>query len=329
MRLDEMEKFRAERKWFQLCNAIIDSVEEHPVDQLVNMFLDCVGQIHPKSSSEVFLLLAEKLPVEEGVRILTVGLESLDNVVMYSGGFEVEKASLEIKRCLLLIELGETKGIEKKLFEWKSLRMPKDVSIMYNLLGFRLYEKMQNVEGAFPYLFRYMELCPKSEMMDVLVRYGLLSREFFNFTSITSHPGFDGMRNKDLREILILFREGDIDGLEKYEKKFNGMFGGDSEGVREKMYITALLNLCFNEGERQIPFEKIEKSLNISSETSTYIVLKSFGLGLINGWIDGENRVLCFSGVCPRALQPGEISRIKDKFYSWEKRVHEVISMLK
>lgn len=328
MQIGEVEKLKNERKWSQLCDAIIESVDTNPIEQLVNIFLECVSQIHPKSSCGVFLMLSDKLPPEEGIKILTTGREMLDRIVLYSEDFDVEKAAIEIKKCLLLVELGELKGIEKKLFEWKSLKMPRSVSSMYNILGFRFYEKVQNVENALVYLLRYTELCPEEDTMDVLVRYALLSKDFFNFTSITSLPGFNTIKNKSLERIFLLFREGDIEGLKRNNEEFDKMFGDEANAVREKIYIVALLNLCFAEPSKKVHLEKIENSLNISNRMSVYIILKSFGLGLIEGWINGENRTMHFNSLIPRTLQIDEIARMKDRFNIWEHKVREVISIL-
>lgn len=329
MDIGEIKKLQAERRWLQLCSAVVASIDRCPATQLLELFMQSAANIHPKSSSEVFLALSERLSPEEAIGMLATGQDILDNAVLYSGAFENEKALLEIRRCLLLVELDRVKGVEKKLFEWKGLKMCRRMQAMYNLLGFRLYEKMQNIESAFAYLLQYVELCPDADVMDVLVQYALLSKDFFNFTSVASLPGFEAMKSKSLRMLLLLFRDGDIKGLEECDGTFVETFGDCSEVVREKIYMTALLNLCFAEPEKSIRLDVIESALHISPKICVYMVLKSFGLGLIKGWIDGEAQMLHFSSLLPRSLQPEELSRIRDKFDAWRQRVCEVVSMLK
>ncbi|KAG5859106.1 hypothetical protein KMI_09g15340 [Encephalitozoon hellem] len=328
MEFDRIRKLQGERKWLQFCSMIIDSMNTHPIDKLLDVFLESAGQVHPRSSYEVFLAFSERLAPEEGIRVLALGRNIIEGSLLYSEPFEVEKMLLDIKKCLLLVEINEIKGVEKMLFEWKGFKMPKNVRIMYNFLGFKFYQKIQNVEAAFSYLLRYVSLLGSEELIDTLVEYALLSKEFFNFTLITSLPGFSKMRNKDLKEIFMMFREGDIRGLEGKNDEFNKIFGDNASIVKEKAYVIALINICFAEAEKKISIKKIEESLKIPSKMVIYIVLKSFGLGLISGWINGEEGILYFDSLIPRALQKEEVVKLKEKYDVWEKKVQEVIAML-
>ncbi|AFN84166.1 hypothetical protein EROM_111850 [Encephalitozoon romaleae SJ-2008] len=328
MEFDKIKKLQGERKWMQFCCMIIDSMNTHPIDKLLDVFLESAGQIHPRSSYEVFLAFSERLAPEEGIRVLAIGEDIIGGSVLYSELFEVEKMILEIKKCLLLIEINELKGIEKRLFEWKNLKMPRNVRIMYNLLGFKFYQKIQNVEAAFSHLLKYVNLSETEELMDTLVEYALLSKEFFNFTLIASLPGFDKMKNKNLKEIFMMFREGNVKGLEEKHNKLNEIFGSSADIIKEKAYMIALINICFSEVGKKVSIKKIEELLKIPSKMVIYIVLKSFGLGLINGWIDGEEGILYFDSLIPRALQKEEVVKLKEKYDIWEKKVQEVIVML-
>ncbi|ADM12685.1 uncharacterized protein Eint_111860 [Encephalitozoon intestinalis ATCC 50506] len=329
MELNRIKELQKERKWMQFCNAIIDSMDSFPLNELLDAFLESAGQIHPRSSYEVFLAFSERLNPEEGIRVLALGEETIRNSVLYSETFEVEKMFLEMKRCLLLIEIGELRGIEKKLFEWKGFRMPKNVRIMYNFFGFKLYQKIQNVEEAFSHLLRYVNLSGSEELMDCLVEYALLSKEFFNFTLITSLPGFDKMNNRDLKEIFLMFREGNVERLEEKYGKFTEIFGSNADVVKEKAYMIALINICFSEAEKKVSIKKVEELLKIPNKMVIYIILKSFGLGLISGWIDGEKGILYFDSLIPRALQKEEIQKLKEKYEIWEGKVQEIVAMLK
>ncbi|CAD26106.1 hypothetical protein [Encephalitozoon cuniculi GB-M1] len=329
MEFDRIRELQRERKWMQFCCAIVDSMDSLPTDKVLNIFLESAGQVHPRSSCEVFLMFSERLNPEDGIRILAIGEEIIRNTILYSEPFEVEKMLLEMKRCLLLVEINDLKGIEKKLFEWKSLKMPKNVRTMYNLLGFKLYQKIRNIEAAFTHLLKYINLSESEDLMDTLVEYAMLSKEFFNYTLITSLPGFNKMKNRELKEIFIMFREGNVKGLEKRYNKFTEIFGSYADIVKEKAYMIALINICFLEVEKKVSVKKIEELLEISNKMAIYIVLKSFGLGLISGWIDGEEGTLYFDSLIPRALQKEEIVKLKEKYDVWEKKVHEVIAMLK
>lgn len=329
MELDRVRQLQRERKWMQFCSLIIDCMGSSPMDKLLDIFLESAGQAHPRSSCEVFLAFAERLSPEEGIKVLAIGEKIIREAVLYSESFEVEKMLLDMRKCLLLVERGDLKGIEKKLFEWKGVKMARNVDMMYNLLGFKLYEKIQNIEVAFPYLLRYVRASESEDLVDTLVEYAMLSKEFFNFTLITSLPSFEKMKSSSLREIFVMFREGDIRELKNRHDKFTEIFRDRSEIVEEKIYMIALINICFSETEKRISIKKVEELLEISNKTAVYIILKSFGLGLIEGWMDGEKGILYFDCLVPRVLQTEEITKLKEKFNSWEQRVHEVISMLK
>ena len=129
--------------------------------------------------------------------------------------------------------------------------------------------------------------------------------------------------------MFVLFREGNIDELERMNKKLVEKFETNSELVKEKMYMIALTNLCFAEREKKIPIRKIEEMLRIPRKIVIYIIMKSLGLKLICGWINGEEDALYFDSLAPRTLQPKEIMEIRGKFGRWRGRIHEVISMLK
>ncbi|KAM0671845.1 hypothetical protein CWI42_121840 [Ordospora colligata] len=329
MGLEEIHELQRQRKWMQFCRLIMDSVDKISTEMLLGVFLESVNLIHPRTLCEVFLVLAAKLPPRDGVDLLNKGQETISSCVLYSEDFEAEKAMMEMKKCLLLIGMNEFKGIETRLFEWRRMKMTKDMQAMYNFVGFKLYQGIGNIEASFSHLLKYVKLTNASGLTDTLVEYGMLSKDFFNFTAITSLPCFSNIKSNDLREMFVLFREGNIDELEMMNKKLVEKFGTNSELVKEKMYMIALTNLCFAEREKKIPIRKIEEVLKIPRKVAIYIIMKSLGLKLICGWINGEEDALYFDSLAPRTLQPKEIMEIQGKLGRWRRRIHEVISMLK
>jgi 26S proteasome regulatory subunit N9 len=328
MSLDEIRKLQGERKWLQFCNAIILACGSESIDELLSLYAAALPNIHPQSLTKVSLRLAEALDADRAIELLEATQNAVRNSVMYGEAFDTETTTLEIRRLLFLVEKNELSGVERRLYEWKHLEMEEITKSMYCFLGYKFYEKIGNVEGAFDHLFLYAKLNPDANVIDELLRYALLSREFYNFNSVAVLPNFESSRSKELKKLFLLFKDGDTNGLSKCSSDLERLFGDSAEMVREKIYIIGLLNICFSEPEKMVHFSRIEGELGISGEMATYVVLKSLGLGLIDGWINGENRILYFNGIVPRVLKAEEIERMKMKFESWRKRVEEVVKTL-
>lgn len=328
MEIEKITKYKDQRKWAQFSRMIVKNVNDNNSQQLCTMFLDNIHQIHPKTITETALAMTGSLKPESAIELLNTAKEAIHTSILYSGNFELEVVSLEIVKSLILVEQGELEGIEKNIYGWKNLMMNERMLTMYNFLAFKFYDKIHNLENAFKYLFEYVKLNPEANLMEVLTMYSLVSYEFFNFTSISTLPGFEAVKEESLLKIFTAVQAGDISFITPNQKTLTDIFQNKAEIITEKVHMIALVNLCFYEPKKQLSFEAIEESLQIDSAKCNYYLLKALGLGLIKGWIDGGKRTLYFDSIAPRALNNDQILQMKSQFHDWKLRVKTIIKCL-
>jgi 26S proteasome regulatory subunit N9 len=328
MVLEEIKKFQGERKWLQFCDCIADACSAVPRDELLKLYTASIPNIHPKSLTKATLLIIEGLPADRAIEILELTQNAIKDSIVYGGFFDKELMRLEIAKLLLLVERGELNGVEKRIYEWKGLEMDAVMKSTYHLLGFNFYTKLGDPDSAFDHLFIYAKHSPETNVMDKLLKHALLSKRFYDFNSIAALPRFESCKDRELKKIFLLSKNGDVSGLSKCGNTLSKIFGAHAEIVRQKVYIIALLNICFSAPEKMVPLDRITSDLEISEEMCGYIVLRSFGLGLIDGWIDGENKVLYFNGTVPRVLNAEEIKQMAGQFENWKNKVRDVVRRL-
>jgi hypothetical protein len=250
---------------------------------------------------------------------------------------------LEIKKCEYLIDSNVLCEVEKKIYEWKPLPMNKKASKMYHKICYKYYEIIGNNEDGFDSLIKYLDLLnieegeKTSNLAGKLVRFALLNKCVYNFTSVALHPIFPHLSDEGLKAIFLAYQNGDIHFVENNLSVIEERFPGYSSFLKEKIYLVALVNMSFYKAGGKLYFDEIQARLGIKEELVICILLKALGLNLIRGRINGEKRgringekkIITFTHVLPRVLSIEELKEMKKKFTQWRIKVNKVFELMK
>ncbi|EOB11604.1 26S proteasome non-ATPase regulatory subunit 13 [Nosema bombycis CQ1] len=323
---NSLKFYKNNRQWYQLCKEIIKSITKDNSNIIYSLYLESITQYHPLTITESSLLISKYLQFKDAISLLEKSKNVIKECNMYHGDFNIQIVHLEIQMCLYKIEIGEFKQIEKKLYEFKKMDLPVKVYELYNFLGFKYFEKTGNIEYCINYLINYIELSKDKTYYEILAKYTLISRKFFNFMRVYAFEGFSEIRINSIYEIV---QNGETKRIEKEKNELKKIFTQEEvEILIEKTYFIGLINLCFKEKSRKIELSKIQEILGINENDLNSFLVKAFGLNLLKGWIDEVKGILYFSTILPRTLPKEELEKMKDKFGVWKRKVKEAISML-
>ncbi|WUR03087.1 proteasome subunit RPN9 (RPN9) [Vairimorpha necatrix] len=326
--IEDLISLKDNRKWFHLCDLIPEIINDHNSEEILSIFLQNISQYHPASLVHATLSLSKHFSPEKSIEIISNSISSIKESNMYSGNFKMEIVNLEIQKCILQVQTDQLNDIESQIFKFKEFEMTPEVYKLFNFLAFLYYEKSGNHENCVKYLLEYVKKNNEEiNNLELLAKYSLVSRKFFNFIEIFSLKNFDKI-NEDIYKIYIAVQEGNTKLVDKYIKIIHNIFGDKYQIVREKAYFIGLINLCFKENKRILGFEKIQEELEIREEEINGFLLKALGFGLIKGWIDDKNKVLYFNTIIPRCLQEAELNKMKNKFGEWKEKIRQAIEMI-
>lgn len=251
---------------------------------------------------------------------------------------------------------------EKCVFEFKNIEMNDKVFSSYNFLSYKYYEKGGDYENCVWKLLKYMKYVQKCSdnsnvcnnnsgdnntctitsdvtsniniskesyliLLEKLVKYSLISKNFYNFTEINTLHEFDKI-SPLLKQYFQLVQEGNSKQVEQNYQQIEQLFGNHALTIRKKVYYVGLINLCFSQTTRSISFKQIQDNLNVSDHDINSFLLEALGLGLLKGKIDGYNKMLYFSTIVPRCLGEEELDKMRWKFGNWRSKIEEVIEMM-
>ncbi|KAK6090920.1 hypothetical protein P3W45_000165 [Vairimorpha bombi] len=325
--MNQLIDLKDARQWYQLCEIIPQKINQDNCEDVFNIFIENVFQYHPISLTKCALSISRYYSIEKACDLLDKSISSIKDSSMYIGDFQMQVIHLEIQKYILLLENGNTTDVEKMIFEYKKIEMDTDVYNFYNFMAYKYYESTHNYEYCVRYLLEYVKMTNDVQYMEILAKYSLISKNFFNFVEVFSLESFNKI-NQDLYRTYVAVQEGNTKIFDEYKILLEKMFSDRWIIVREKAYFIGLINLCFKQDERKISFKVIQDELKISEGDINSFLLKAFGLNLLKGWIDGHNKLLYFNTIIPRCLPKEELVKMMSKYDEWRIRVEKAIKMV-
>ncbi len=347
-----MEILRDDRKWYDLGEYIKRIVSENKKEMIQNaivVFKDAVSHMHPITSSETAVVLIPFMPLDKAIELLEATKESIEKQISTPYEHINELLLVKMNLCLSRINMDDLSGRESEIVEWKNLYNQKNIDLpvmtlsiknreLLDYVAFRFYSVVQNVEEAQRHLFSYVFFSKDFSVLETLIKFSIVSKIFFDFSSISTHENFSLCRNENLKNVFLSFQEGNFNQVLKYKKTIIDLihelvtpkyFEEYETAIFEKVYLINIANTCFRNEDKSIAFSTLTTQLNINEITLVNFLLKALGTEMISGWIDSEKQKFFFNGVSPKGLSLDDIENMKQKFIDWRNKVLKVIYTLK
>lgn len=351
MSIEGLQKLCDARRWFD-CSEKIVEMAAGPLSgdeaAAVARILDAaILRMHPSSSSATVAALVPHLPLGDAVGLLSRTHAAISSQGMTDDSYMNELASVGMQICLCKIKSGEAEDRETEILGWKKIyEQGGDVARPglspenYRLLqyvAYHFYALISNVEEAQAYLFSYTALSGDAGLLERLVKLSIVSKTFFDFSSVIELDGFDGLSDQGLADLLVAFQRGDFAQIEKKKRQVAAVVeeiaGPDLAQeymghVAEKVYLVSILNICFEAEHKCVPLDRFVTELRIDESHLVALLLRALGIGLISGWVDSRERMLFYDRVAPRSLCEEDISRMRNRFVLWRDRVARAIASI-
>lgn len=347
MAITDLKKLQSERKWFDCSQEMIRLVNENKLSSddlktIFSVFKEIEARFHPTTLAETVKHLVKVISPQESIDFILSAINTLNNSKINSASVTASLDLLNIHLCISKVKIGSFEEIEREIIclKRKSLSKNSYISLLY--LGYIFYDSIGNIEHTQEYLLSYIkEIRDLKEedfhMMDKLIKLSLLSKSFYDFSAITEMKEFDSCKDEDLKSLFVDFKNGDFKKLEGWENNIKDIICQIVredlrviifDQVREKIYLINIINICFYSDQKFVYLDHFCSSLKIDQNYLLILILKAFGLGLIDGWIDSKQNILFYNSIISRQLSMQDISKMKSKFIIWRSRVNDVINQM-
>lgn len=352
MPFDDLRALCSARKWFD-CAQELKSLAENTktakkkLPELVEIFTSILPHMHPASSAETAVAFVPRLALDDAIGLLEQAADAIVAQRMLPDSFLNELTSVQMHLCLCRIRQGELDDRESEILKWRKMhsRPGADggpVSIPFSRANHELlqyvtycfYSAIGNVEEAQRHLLAYVTASGDNSELEQLVKLSLVSKIFFDFSSVIALEGFKRLSSKRLISLFEDFQRGHFAQIEKRKKEIvgiiNEILGTEQHEeymnyVAEKVYLINIMNMCFQSEHKCVMISRMLADLQIEENYLIALLLKALGIGLISGWIDSERGILFFDRVIPRSLGNEDIAKMKQKLVVWRNRVVRAI----
>lgn len=328
MSLDRLRSLANSRKWYDFTELIKEEAARgiHPeqLASVVELLHGYIQKIHPISISSTAIALASVVSPQEASDLLDAAIEAIHSTSLNEDDYLQELNSLRMHKCMVDIKLGRLEDIESQLIAWKSSKLSDENFSLLHLVAGQFYESTGDTENAQEQYLAHAKLTKSVIDIEKLLRLSLLSKTFFDFSSVAAFKEFDTLENKGLKLLFSCFQKGDLSRIDK-SQLLDILKVDNIDYIRDKIYLVNIMMICFRSEEKFVHFDTFISELAIDEVTLLGLLLKALGINIITGWVDSEQRMLFFDKVIPRALGSDEFARMKCKFTEWRERIGKVI----
>lgn len=328
MSLDRLRSLASSRKWYDFSELIKEDIAEGISPEELGTIVELLGKhmqkMHPITISTTSVALASMMEPQKALDLFDAAISAITSIPSDENYLQ-ELDFLRMHKCRASIKLGQLEDTESQIIAWKSSKLSDENFCLLQLVAGEFYESIGNIEDAQEEYLTHAKLTQKVIDIEKLLRLSLLSRTFFDFSSITALREFDMLEDSNsLKALFQWFQKGDLSKIDSNEL-FDTLRVDNIEDIRDKIYLINIVMICFRSEQKFVYFDTFIAELAIDEITLLSLLLKALGINIITGWIDSEQRKLFFDRVIPRALSLDELSRMKCKFVEWRRRVGEVI----
>lgn len=330
MSLETLKTLIEERKWYDFSHLVIklskEANDKQALDSMLHLFIELLPRIHPLSIASTTVALLSRLQTEEALGLINCSISAIrerdENI------YKEELCCLSMHKCMISVYAKRYENIESQIISWMSQKLSDENYYFLLLLAGNFYESIGNVENAQEYFLKHAKATNKVEDVEKLVRLSIISRTFFDFSSVMAFNEYRTLQNNDLKNIFDCFLEGDVSKV-NLQDIMRALNIKDAEFIKEKFFLINIIVICFKSEHKYVSFDVFMAKLCVDEIMLLKLLLKALGTGVISGWIDSEKRTLFFSRVIPRALNAEELEKMKAKFVEWKRRVDEAIVTIK
>lgn len=347
--IEDLKTLCSQRKWYDCAQGIIlissQDNSKSIQSELVEIFKSSMQRMHPKTLKNVGVALCANLQPADAINIFKDILNCINSHRSNEESYLDEIAIIEMSICLCRIKLGEVENRETEIIEWKNnyKNRPdifKKCSASYGLLqliAYNFYKLINNIEETQKYLLNYIEFSKNTEFIPELIKLSIVSKTFFDFSTIISLSGFESVEEEKLTNLIVDFQQGDCKNIKDAKSLVldiiksvvpSNLVNEYVDIVGEKVFLASILSICFEAENKSVSFDKFINELSIDESYLISLILKALGMKLVSGWIDSKERMLYFNSVMPRCLYDTQISKMKNKFICWRDRIAKVIETL-
>jgi len=160
----------------------------------------------------------------------------------------------------------------------------------------------------------------------------LLGDDVYNFGELLVHPVLESLDREPnfawLPQLLRAFNAGDLSKFEEMSPKWQGIpdLHKHQEQLAKKIRLLCLMEMAYlRQGDkRQLKFAEIAKQAKVPANEVEYLVMRALSLGLIRGFVDQVDSLVCVEWVQPRVLDRKQISAVSGRIGKWSKDVAQM-----
>nr|XP_033784396.1 26S proteasome non-ATPase regulatory subunit 13 [Geotrypetes seraphini] len=153
---------------------------------------------------------------------------------------------------------------------------------------------------------------------------GLLGEGVYNFGELLMHPVLESLRNTDrqwLIDTLYAFNSGNVEKFQALKTAWGQQpdLAANESLLMKKIQLLCLMEMTFTRpaNHRQLTFEEIAKSAQVTVNDVELLVMKALSVGLVKGSIDEVDKKVHMTWVQPRVLDLQQIKGMKDRLEFW------------
>ncbi|KAE8607032.1 hypothetical protein XENTR_v10010976 [Xenopus tropicalis] len=153
---------------------------------------------------------------------------------------------------------------------------------------------------------------------------GLLGDGVYNFGELLMHPILESLRNSDrqwLIDTLYAFNSGNVETFRGLKTAWGQQpdLAANEPLLLKKIQLLCLMEMTFTRpaNHRQLTFEEIAKSAQVTVNDVELLVMKALSVGLLRGSIDEVDKRVHITWVQPRVLDLQQIKGMKDRLEHW------------
>lgn len=332
-----MEELYNKKLWHQLTLQLLDFVQEPECvkgDGLIKLYENFISdfehRINPLSLVEIILHVVRQM--KEPTVAVTFLEKTREKVKSSDEAVILCRTSIGTLK-LNIGDLQATKetieGVEEML---GGLAGVTSVHSRFYDLSSKYYQTIGNHASYYKDALRFLgctELkdLPISEQQDrafTLGLAGLLGDGVYNFGELLMHPILESLRNSDrkwLIDTLYAFNSGNVETFRALKTAWGQQpdLAANETLLLKKIQLLCLMEMTFTRpaNHRQLTFEEIAKSAQVTVNDVELLVMKALSVGLLRGSIDEVDKRVHITWVQPRVLDLQQIKGMKDRLEFW------------
>ncbi|EPR78164.1 hypothetical protein SLOPH_2403 [Spraguea lophii 42_110] len=304
------------KQWAQLSDQCISDIENNKDITSVKSFysnelMEIISRIPPLDFCVGAYLLTKHMSDKEGLELINNLLSEIDKSMNKDMNYRAFKLYLLISKAEIESRMG--KNIETEMYQWLRDDMHERERKHYYNVAYDFFISIKNYEEAYKI---------SKQMKD---KYKIL------YSAIVSEGIFFNeqieINDKKLQNIYDMLRSGNIDYIME-NKSLVLEYYAEYDEILIKAYIIALCNMCFNSDERVLLFDHISEELKIEYKDVVNLIIKTMGLGLIEGEIDEEHNVFRIKRIRERMLENEELMKLKNRYSRWREKVSKALNAM-